>query len=100
MLARRVAVGAAGLFAAAVLVVCALFVWPTVYKPIPIQPPQPREGNTFNLVGARQNRLTGDVEWLVYPDGWMQPIHPGVEGWMHGPKTIEKILPLYGARRR
>jgi hypothetical protein len=48
----------------------AAFVWPTVYRPVVILPTPVNPGD-FPPVAARQNRITGRVQWLLYPLGWI-----------------------------
>jgi hypothetical protein len=46
------------------------FVWPTLYRPLAIIPPPLAPGDN-PPVAARQNRLTGRVQWLLFPHGWV-----------------------------
>jgi hypothetical protein len=59
-----------GLVAFAVVVAFAAFVWPTPYRPLAIIPPTLTPGD-IPPVAARQNRITGRVQWLLYPYGWI-----------------------------
>jgi hypothetical protein len=46
------------------------FVWPTLYRPLAILP-TPMSPSDFPPVAARQNRITGRVQWLLFPRGWV-----------------------------
>jgi hypothetical protein len=52
----------------------AAFVWPTLYRPIVVLPsPTDRAGT----VAARQNRFTGEVQWLpAVSDRWARGFNP------------------------
>lgn len=58
------------LLAAVVVFALLAFVWPTLYRPLAIKPPPMNPGD-FRPVAARQNRITGRVQWLLYPQGWV-----------------------------
>jgi hypothetical protein len=50
------------------LLLLGYFVWPTPYAPIVIGRSELGE---LGVIGARRNRLTGEVQWLYYPEGWV-----------------------------
>ena len=52
------------------VVAFAAIVWPTLYRPLTIIPPAMKPTD-LPPVAARQNRITGRVQWLVYPHGWV-----------------------------
>jgi hypothetical protein len=67
MRASRVAVTLVGFVLVAAF---AAFVWPTLYRPLIIIPPTMKPSE-YPPVAARQNRVTGRVQWLLYPQGWV-----------------------------
>ncbi len=58
----RVTSGKAALSGILVLLLFAVFVWPTLYTPVAIKYNDTQQFSQF--VAARQNRITGQVEWL------------------------------------
>lgn len=53
------------------------FVWPTLYQPLSIDLsgwPRAEGPNHFEFVPltARQNRVTGEIDFLLFPVGWVQ----------------------------
>jgi hypothetical protein len=53
-----------------IAVAFAVFIWPTLYRPLTIIPPTMKPSD-LPPVAARQNRITGRVQWLLYPHGWV-----------------------------
>lgn len=66
---------------AALLTAFAVFVWPTMYRPIPLSAPGLR------LLAARENRVTGQVE-LLTRQGWAR-VPPPVD-------ALDSLLRKYG----
>jgi hypothetical protein len=81
---RTLAIGAAVVG----LLLFALYIWPTPWRDIPVQP-----GARSWALAARENRFTGQVEFLVtrWPRGWMP-----ARGWPEQPRqqSVAPVAPV------